>query len=347
VYRDVLTVDPREHYARLLEADPAPRDPELDPLLPAPGGPARVGPEPLSDAEWAAQFDWDDIKVGFDDVAGLEEVKRQIRLRILAPFRDPELFRAYQRQAGGGLLLYGPPGCGKTFMARATAGELGARFLSVGIHEVLDKFWGESERMIHALFEEARAKCPSVLFFDEFDALGTSRGKSDSQFFRTLANQLLQEMDGLHARNEGLLLFAATNMPWQVDPAFRRPGRFDRVLFIPPPDDTARLGILRARTAKLPGGPDLPHERLLAATRLFSGADVKALCDQAAEYALERSLEMGRAQALSLDDFTRASKCVKSSILEWLATARNHARYANEGGRYDELVAFLKSVGRW
>ena len=300
------------------------------------------------DQEWASQFDWGELRLRFEDVVGLEEVKRQIRLRIIAPFEQPEVYDAFHREAGGGILLYGPPGCGKTFIARATAGELGARFVSVGIHDLVDAHWGESEKLVHSLFEEARRKSPTVLFFDEFDALGGSRGGgNDSRFWRSVIDQLLQEMDGIRGRNREVLIFAATNMPWGVDPAFRRPGRFDRVILVPPPDQAARCGMLENWTSKLPGHEALDLEDYAKRTESFTGADLRALCELAGERALEQSLESGQVQAITTRDFDRALKRSSSTALEWFAAARNHARYGNEGGQYDELIDYLKRVKRW
>jgi AAA+ superfamily predicted ATPase len=339
----------RAQYDLARAADARLRDRELD-AIPAAAAPAAATVAPAdsgSDAEWAAQFDWGDLRVRFDDVVGLDDVKRQIRLRIIAPFEKPEVYRAFGRKAGGGILLYGPPGCGKTFLARATAGELGARFVSVGIHELVDKYWGESEKLVHALFDGARRRAPTVLFFDEFDALGAHRARGESQFWKTLVNQMLQEMDGVSGSNEGVLVCAATNMPWNVDPAFRRPGRFDRVVLVPPPDAAGRAAQLRMHLAKIPGGARIDADKLAAATDSFTGADLKALCERAAEQALERSLESDVVHEITHAELDRAARAMNSSAGEWLATARNHARYANDGGHYDELVEYLRKVKRW
>ncbi len=181
----------------------------------------------------------------FADVGGMESVKDEIRIKIIHPMNHPDLYRAYGKSIGGGILLYGPPGCGKTYLARATAGEISASFISVGINDVLEMWIGNSERNLHALFEQARANAPCVLFFDEVDALAASRTDLKASGGRQLINQFLSELDGVGSQNEGVLILAATNAPWHLDPAFRRPGRFDRILFVPPPDAPARAAILR------------------------------------------------------------------------------------------------------
>jgi len=335
-----------EAYRVAIEQDPSLNDPELAALGPVAVA-ATTTPESQAPEQWAEQFDWGDMHITFKDVVGLDTVKDQINLRILAPFKNPEIYRAFNRSGGGGILLYGPPGCGKTFIARATAGEVGARFLSVGINDILDKYWGESEQLIHALFEEARNNAPSVLFFDEFDALGAARGRSESQFWKTLVDQMLQEMDGMSGRNEDLLIFAATNTPWHVDSAFRRPGRFDRIFFVPPPDEAARAEIITRHVSPLPGGDQIDCRALAAKTPLWTGADLKSLGERASEQALSRSLRTGSVHPVTPEDFDRTLDEMKSTALEWLATARNYARYSNEGGQYDDLTAYLKAAKRW
>lgn len=307
-----------------------------------------IGPQAERDLDdWASQFDWGDLHMTFDDVVGLEEVKRQIRLRIIAPMQQQSVFRAFNRTGGGGLLLYGPPGCGKTYIAKATAGECKATFISVGIHEMLDKYWGESEKLIHSIFEQARRRTPAVLFLDEFDALASGRGGDTSQFFKSLCDQLLQEMDGMSGDNENLLVFAATNVPWNIDSAFRRPGRFDRMFFVPPPDAVARTELLSRHVEKLPGGEKIDPKSLTPKTGLFTGADLVSLCERASEQALEKSLDSGEIHPVSAQDFANTLARMQSSALEWLATARNYARYSNEAGQYDDLQDFLKRVKKW
>src|SRR4029079_17059533 len=197
--------------------------------------------------------------ITFGDVGGLDEIKTQIEKRIILPFQKPSLFAKFKRKQGGGILLYGPPGCGKTMLARATAGECQGEFLNVEIDEVLDMWYGESERKLGAIFARARQHSPCVLFFDELEAIGGSRQQMRHSPGKSLVNQLLAEMDGVVGANDRVLVMAATNAPWHVDPALRRPGRFDRVVFVPPPDKAARVEILRLvlRNRPIAGDVDL------------------------------------------------------------------------------------------
>lgn len=280
-------------------------------------------------------------KITFADVGGMEALKEEIRLKIIMPLTHPELFKAYGKAAGGGILMFGPPGCGKTHLARATAGEVHASFLSVGIADVLDMWIGASERNLRDVFENARSHKPCVLFFDEVDALGASRTDMKRSAGRQLINQFLSELDGVNTNNEGVLILAATNAPWHLDTAFRRPGRFDRVLFVPPPDLAARVAILQIL---LKGKPTdkIDAEELAKKTEGFSGADLKALVDQAVEAKLRDAVKTGIPAPLTTRDLAIAGKSMRPTTREWFSTARNHALYANEGGLYDEVLSYLK-----
>ena len=178
--------------------------------------------------------------INFSDVGGMDAVKKEIEMKIIKPLLHPELYKAYGKKVGGGILLYGPPGCGKTYIAKATAGQVNAKFINVSLNDILDMWIGNSEKNLHEIFELARYNTPCVLFIDEIDALGASRSDMKQSSGRHLINQFLQELDGIDSPNEGVLIIGATNTPWNLDPAFRRPGRFDRIVFVPPPDATSR-----------------------------------------------------------------------------------------------------------
>lgn len=284
--------------------------------------------------------------VTFDQVGGLDEIKAQVEKRIILPFQKPSLFAKFKKKAGGGILMYGPPGCGKTLLARATAGQCKATFLNVAIEDVLDMWIGESERKLHALFERARATTPSVMFFDELEALAGKRQHTREGTSSKLVSQFLSEMDGFAQNNAGVLILAATNVPWAIDPAFRRPGRFDRVLFVPPPDRAARASILRILLAGRPVDDGIEVDALAARTSGFSGADLEHLVDTAADRAIAASLAGNAEVPIDQRHLLGALAEVKPTTLEWLTTARNYARYANEGGQYDEVLAFLHKHGK-
>ncbi|MFF7436842.1 AAA family ATPase [Streptomyces sp. NPDC008122] len=277
------------------------------------------------------------------DVGGMEEVKERLEAAFLAPMRNPELRRLYGKSLRGGLLLYGPPGCGKTFIARAVAGELGANFLTVSLSDVLDMWIGASEKNVHDIFETARRQAPCVVFLDELDALGAKRSRTHHSGLRNVVNQLLTELDGIAsgAGNEGVFVLAATNVPWDVDIALRRPGRLDRTLLVLPPDAAARESILRYHLRERPiEAIDLG--KLVKATEDFSGADLAHVCESAAEAALLDSARTGSVRLITTKDLLGAAKQIKPSTEPWFAAARNVAMFANEGGLYDDLLAHLK-----
>jgi SpoVK/Ycf46/Vps4 family AAA+-type ATPase len=239
-------------------------------------------------------------------------------------------------------LLYGPPGCGKTFLARATAGEAGIHFVAVGIEEVLDMWLGQSEKKLHELFKTAREKAPAILFFDEVDSLGGRRSGLRHESYRTLVTQFLSELDGAGGQSEGVLVIGATNAPWDVDPAFRRPGRFGEVLFVPPPDLRARVEILKLKLAGKPIAPDVDVAEIARATELSSGADLDHVVQSAIETALAESLRGGAVRNISTADLRAATKKLRPTTLEWFSTAKNFATYANDSGQFDEVLDYLK-----
>ena len=279
--------------------------------------------------------------ITLNDVAGMDEVKRRLNLAFLAPMKNPDLMKMYAKSMRGGLLLYGPPGCGKTFIGRAVAGELGAKFISVGLNDVLDMWIGNSERNLHEIFETARRSSPCVLFFDEIDALGRRRSLVRYSYVSSVIAQLLAEMDNVQNNNKSVFVLAATNHPWDVDPALRRPGRLDRTLLVLPPDLVARESILRFHTRERPL-KDVDLGWLAGQTDEFSGADLAHLVDSAAEFAMEESLISGKPLPITFDQFKKALKDVRASTRPWFETARNYAMFSNDGGVYDELLNYLR-----
>ena len=200
-------------------------------------------------------------------------------------------------------MLYGPPGCGKTLLARATAGECGLPFINVRIEDVMDPYLGVSERNLHAAFERARANAPCVLFLDELDALAFARHKHGGSEARRLVDVLLQELDAIGSENDGLLVLAATNAPWDVDEAMLRPGRFDRVIFVPPPDEPARADILSVLVNDVPAdGLDL--KALAGQTPMFSGADLRALIERGVDRVIDEALSSGGEPPLAMRHLT-------------------------------------------
>jgi SpoVK/Ycf46/Vps4 family AAA+-type ATPase len=294
-----------------------------------------------NEGEEILEYEVEGPKVTLADVAGMQEVKRRLNLAFLAPMRNPELMKAFGKTTRGGLLMYGPPGCGKTFIARATAGELGAHFLAVGLSDVLDMYVGNSEKNLHEIFETARRKSPCVLFLDEIDALGRKRSQMRNSSGNVI-NQLLSEMDGVNAKNEGVFVLAATNHPWDVDTALRRPGRLDRTLLVLPPDLEARVSLLEMSLRDRPV-QNIDVKSLAKTTEDFSGADLAHLADSASELAMEDSMTTGRVRSITMNDFKTALKDVRPSTRAWFETAKNYAMFANDAGQYDDLLEYLKA----
>ena len=312
-------------------------------LAPEPAGAPDAGaPDEEAAAGMDDAFETERPALRLADVGGMEAVKDRLDVAFLAPMRNPELRRLYGKSLRGGLLLYGPPGCGKTFLARAVAGEMGAHFIVAGISEILDMWLGQSERNLHELFMQARRNAPCVLFLDELDALGQKRSQlRGSAAAGRIVNQLLTELDSVGSDNEGLFVLGATNQPWDVDAALRRPGRFDRTVLVLPPDAPARASILEYHLRQRPvEGVDLA--KLVAATDRFSGADLAHLCETAAEKALIESSRSGVVRMIGMADFDAALREVRPSTGPWFSSARGVAMFANEGGAYDELVAYFR-----
>lgn len=325
-----------EIYQKALALDPGYFDEELDSQLRVKQT-QQQKEEPLeSDSRFLQKPD-----INFADVGGMDTVKKEIELKIIRPLMHPDLYKAYGKKTGGGILLYGPPGCGKTYLARATAGQVKARFISVGLSDILDMWVGNSEKNLHEIFELARHNTPCVLFIDEIDALGANRSDMKQSAGRHVINQFLQELDGISSSNDGVLIIGATNTPWNLDPAFRRPGRFDRIIFVPPPDPVSRESILRLKLNNKPTS-HIDYQQVAKKTEHYSGADIDAIIDIAIELKLESSFADGIPKPIDTQDILNAIKKHKPSTQEWFMTAKNFALFANDTGLYDEVLNYLK-----
>jgi transitional endoplasmic reticulum ATPase len=344
-----------EHYQKALQLRPALKDNALEKLVGPSGRTAATKPTGRDEKEdWSAdEDDYDDEPsaerfadevsrpaISFADVGGMEDVKEEIRMKIIYPIQNRDLFRAYGKKLGGGVLLYGPPGCGKTLISQATAGEIRSNFISVALHQILDLYIGNSEKNLHQLFQLARDHAPAILFFDEVDALAADRKDLRESGMRTLINQFLAEMDSNVGNNEGILILGATNAPWHLDAAFRRPGRFDRIIFIPPPDEDARIAIIELMAKEKPV-ERLDVAMLARKTKGFSGADIKAMFDITTEHALTRAMREGRVIPLTTEDLLQTARDLRPSARAWFESAKNYALYANQSGFYDDVLSFL------
>jgi len=335
--------------------------PRPSPSAPSPSGPRQdngfdwsmaesevsdVAPQPMfvdGEREQTEVSAWDVERstLTLADVGGMRQVKERLTAAFLAPMQHPELRKLYGKSLRGGMLLYGPPGCGKTFIGRAIAGELGVHFLNVGLADVLDMYMGTSERNIQDVFRLARSSAPVVVFLDEVDALGQKRSLTRSSGMRTTVNQLLTELDGVSGQNEGVFVIGATNQPWDVDQALRRPGRLDRTLLVLPPDAEARESIFRHHLAHRPvEGIDVRW--LARSSDGYSGADIAHVCETASEKALLEGVRTGNARMIQMQDLEAALAEVRSSTGPWFDAARNVVQFANEDGTYNELRDYMK-----
>ncbi len=278
----------------------------------------------------------------------MADLKEEIRMKIVYPLRRPQIFEAYDRKPGGTILLYGPPGCGKTHLARAAAGEIQAPFISISINDVLDMWLGQSEKNLHDLFEQARIHRPCILFIDEVDAIAGRRSDQRQAGARALINQFLSELDGADGNNEGILILAASSAPWHLDPAFQRPGRFDRRLFVGPPDAEAREAILELELAGKPQlEDDLDLTPVVERTAGWSGADVKAVVDLVVERKLRLSLRRSLTPPIRTRDLLRAVRELQPTTGEWFRAAEAAAEKLGPGAAdfYAPVRRYLRRAG--
>ena len=280
-------------------------------------------------------------EIKFSDVGGMEAVKEEIRKFVVYPIERPELAEKFGRDTGGAVLLYGPPGCGKTYIARALAGECNASFFNVNITDILSQDAGESERNIRDIFERAERNAPSVLFFDEFDAIAGRRDHINGGIEKRIVNQFLMEMDGFMEKRD-IMVIAATNAPWAIDPALRRSGRFTKQIFVPSPDLKAREEIFRIHTRDKPIAKDIDFKKLAELTEGYSCSDIKAICDFAAEIPWNEAISDGREREIRTEDFLWAIKERTPSILPWFGMAKKQILESGEKDVYGELFKFIE-----
>ena len=279
--------------------------------------------------------------ITFQDVGGLDELKENIRMKIIKPFSTPGLFEKFKKKSGGGILLFGPQGCGKTFIANATAGECKAKFIPVHITDILDPYLGVSSQNVKDIFAKARANKPSILFFDEIDTIGFNRAKLSGEHMRPVIDQLLTEIDGIESNTDKLLLMGATNMPWDVDPALRRPGRFDKLIFVMPPDVKARKEIF---ILKMKGRPTekIDYMELAKRTELYSGADIENVVELAAENVINSIMKTGVEREIAMKDLLMAIESTKPSTIDWLKTIETYIKYGNNNSLFRDVDQYLK-----
>ena len=251
--------------------------------------------------------------VTFADIAGLEDVKEAIRELIITPFRRADLYRRFGMETGGGVLLYGPPGTGKTMLAQAIATEVDAAFFSVKGSDLISKYVGESEQNVKKLFKAARSLPVSVIFFDEFEVIGRARGNDLQPWSDKLLSELLAQMQGFEKSEGTLLVLAATNMPWTIDSALLRPGRFNRKIYVSLPDSEAREQIVRNCLNGLPVDPDFDYAKVAEITEGFNAADVTEFCNRLKLSAIRRSIESGGDEVICMKDVENSSS-MKSSV---------------------------------
>lgn len=279
--------------------------------------------------------------VTFDDIAGMQEVKESIKEAIIYPFVYPEEYRHFGVKPGGGILMYGPPGCGKTMLAAAAAAESDAAFVDLKISDIKNKYVGESERNIKEAFDAAAQYSRAVMFFDEIDALAGERSSSTERYERSLVSELLSQMDGLQSKGiqRNLLVLAASNRPWDIDIALRRSGRFDSTIFIPHPDPEARRGIIELNLREKPLSPDVSVERLAAMMEGYASSEIVDVCQRAARIPLRERIRQKRPRReISMSDFQQVLQRKTTVLTSWYAKALKELSGSEEAYMFEEMM---------
>jgi transitional endoplasmic reticulum ATPase len=271
-------------------------------------------------------------KTSFADVAGLEDVKKLIKLRVIYPLEHPEVTERFGKRAGGGVLLYGPPGTGKTMIARAIACELDATFMSVKCSDIMSKWVGSAEKNVCELFATARNHPRCVIFMDETEALVSRRGGGSTVMDRVIP-EFLAQVDGLEKRENMLLLLGATNRPWDMDEAALRPGRFDELVYVPLPDEKARLRILEMSFKAVPKAENVDLVQLAGRLNGYSGADIKGFTEAATDLPYQRQIETGTEHVVMPEDIEQALQRVRPSVDAKMLLKYEKYRQRRSGGQ--------------
>lgn len=250
--------------------------------------------------------------IKFSDVAGLEDVKKAITIRMINPIKYPDKYKMYGKKTGGGVLLYGPPGTGKTMIAKAIANEVGAKFYAVKGSDIVSKWVGDSEKNINSLFEEANKQDRAIIFIDEMDSLIGKRGVDTHNDKRV--NEFLQQIDGFAGRNPNLLLLGATNRPWDIDSAAMRSGRFSQKIYLPLPDAPARKFMIEKNMKGVPVSKDFDIDKIVGHTEMYSGADIEELCDRAKDEPLLKAIATDSVIAVTNQDFDNVLEKMPPSV---------------------------------
>jgi transitional endoplasmic reticulum ATPase len=295
-------------------------------------------------------------RVTWEDIGDLEEVKQKIREIVELPLKHPELFERLGIEPPKGILLYGPPGTGKTLLAKALANEIGAYFISINGPEIMSKFYGESEERLRKVFDEAQANAPAVIFIDEIDSIAPKREEVVGEVEKRVVAQLLALMDGLKERGK-VIVIGATNRPEALDPALRRPGRFDREIEIPPPDKRARREILAVHTRNMPLSDDVDLDKIAEITHGYTGADLAALVKEAAMNALRRFLQAENIDLnqpipaekleklrVTMEDFLAAMRSVQPTLIREVFVEVPEVRWSDVGGLEDVKQELRESI---